>query len=226
MTSPSDPQWDQKWRQIYSSQLRSVPWYSVYGNHDHLEQNCLCGKARQACAQINSDIHDLNHFYMPDFSWSLEHPELGIEVLALEWTGTVWASQTCTWSGCQQTCQQNLQARASDAFALFNDRMSKSPHSMVVFSHYPLDYFANYPNILGPLSNASRPTVFFGGHRHNTDQNGQPSIGPNTPGAWLVGGGGGWGLDGGQQGIVLGEIMSDGSIRTSSRIVPLWQCQY
>ena len=34
--SKDDEQWHSKWRAIYSSEVRSVPWYSVYGNHDML----------------------------------------------------------------------------------------------------------------------------------------------------------------------------------------------
>ena len=34
VTSKDDSAWHSKWRNVYSSSVRSVPWYSVYGNHD------------------------------------------------------------------------------------------------------------------------------------------------------------------------------------------------
>merc|ERR1719450_1055870 len=33
--SKNDSQWDLKWRNIFSKELLSVPWYSIYGNHDY-----------------------------------------------------------------------------------------------------------------------------------------------------------------------------------------------
>merc|ERR1712190_524076 len=42
VASKTDPQWSAKWRNIYSEELRSVPWYSVYGNHDLQHDPCSC----------------------------------------------------------------------------------------------------------------------------------------------------------------------------------------
>merc|ERR1712136_705178 len=96
--------------------------------------------------------------------------------------------------------------------------------TLVVFSHYPVDYLYANPEILDLLPDQSKhDIVYFGGHRHNTDQNG-PSIAPNTQ--WLVGGGGGYGCDGGQQGFMGGFVWADGTVTTEVKLVKTSDCCY
>eukprot|EP00932_Pfiesteria_piscicida_P010079 SRR837773.20937.p2 GENE.SRR837773.20937~~SRR837773.20937.p2 ORF type:complete len:125 (+),score=51.01 SRR837773.20937:53-376(+) len=98
--------------------------------------------------------------------------------------------------------------------------------NMLVFSHYPSDYFWAYPQFLDQLSNnTNRYVEFYGGHRHNVDQHSCTAIGENS--AWVVGGGGGWGCEGwyGQeQGILVGEVRADGSVTSYPALVNYTVC--
>ena len=84
VSSKQDQQWHSKWRSRYSPSLRSVPWYSVYGNHDMLYDPGACSSEEDKAAQINYDVADLDHFFMPGFSWYFQHEDLDLEVLALD----------------------------------------------------------------------------------------------------------------------------------------------
>ena len=220
-----DQQWQSKWREVYSENLRSVPWYSVYGNHDMVGDNGTCSDDSDGsyAAQINDDIKDLDHFFMPDYSWFLSHEDLDLEVLALDFN-QLWVDQTCPWTPCEAVCRRKAMERFDAALELFYDRMESSNASnLIVFSHYPTDYFWAYPDLLGNLSQGSRPNgldrhvEYFGGHRHNVDQTSTTPILPNNN--WLVGGGGGWSCDGKEQGFVVGEIFEDGRIETRPVLV-------
>lgn len=180
---------------------------------------------------------------MPDLSWFKAHPELDTEVIALDINYYMWLNQTCKYTLCPDACAANLKERADIAFQLFHERVATSKASnLIVFSHYPTDYFPGAWNeserewgpswifmdadtiprglstFLHELSNASRGHIeYFGGHRHNVDQRSVASTAPHSN--WLVGGGGGWGTDGPEQGFVVGEIMSAGQVTTYSVIL-------
>lgn len=222
----SDPQWDVKWRQIYSREVRSVPWYSVYGNHDYPADPCACSSRLEDCAQFNDNASNLDYFYLPNTSYSVELPELDLEVLALDMNYYTWVEHTCRWSPCEAECRANLKARHDAAFELFYERAAASTASnLVVFSHYPTDYFWAFPDFLAELSNASSHHVeYFGGHRHNVDQRSTTSTAPNSN--WVVGGGGGWGCEayGREQGFVVGEIGADLNLTTYPVLVNFSVC--
>jgi len=217
VTNRSDPAWDSKWRNIYAQELRSVPWYSVYGNHDYHFDPCACTEDLQACAQINDDMTNLDYFYMPNTSYFVEHPELKLEVIALDMNYcTDWVKYTCHYSPCQAACMENLQRRMDSAFELFYRRAAEShAENLLIFSHYPTDYFEWAPKFLDELrQNSTHRINYFGGHRHNVDRRSTTSISPND--SWLSGGGGGWGCEqyGKEQGFVVGEIGVDAGVRT------------
>jgi len=246
----SDPQWDEKWRQVYSPLVRSVPWYSVYGNHDLHADPCACSEDPASCAQVNADINNLDFFYMPDTSFHQELPELDTEVIVLDTNYLMWVNQTCPHTPCPEQCSENMKRRAFQAFELFQERVARSTApNWVVFSHYPTDYFpgawntseplqwwtpswvrmgaseypSGFPEFLTAMSNASRSSItYFGGHRHNVDQRTVYNTTPQTN--WLSGGGGGWSTDGDEQGFVVGEIMEGGKVRTSAIIVNITDC--
>eukprot|EP00930_Biecheleria_cincta_P045628 TRINITY_DN31448_c0_g1_i1.p1 TRINITY_DN31448_c0_g1~~TRINITY_DN31448_c0_g1_i1.p1 ORF type:complete len:438 (+),score=55.13 TRINITY_DN31448_c0_g1_i1:50-1363(+) len=208
ITSKSDGKWQSIWRDIYAPELRSVPWYSVYGNHDiYADWGCACGNADGSqCNQLNSDINDKDFFYMPGVNWFKTHPELGIEVVALDFNEV--SEHTCSYelaAKCENACMENLRSRADAAMDLLNDRRTKSSQpNLVVFSHYPTDYFHGArAEVLDALRDGSKQITYFGGHRHVTDHSGT-SIAPNTN--WVVGGCGGWSCDGSDQGFVVAEI--------------------
>jgi hypothetical protein len=225
--SRSDPKWDNHWRKRYAPELRSVPWYSTYGNHDYQHDPCACGDSPKDCAQFNDNVNDTNWFYFPDFSWYKEHPELGLEVVSLDMNHYMDAwnhdsplfAADCQYSSCEDTCVANLKKRTEEAINLFKSRsQASSAKNMLVFSHYPTDYLWPSEALMGGLKSsegangAPRHIEYFGGHWHNVDQDSCASIAPNNQ--WLVGGGGGWGTDGDQQGFVVGEINDDFTIKT------------
>eukprot|EP00931_Biecheleriopsis_adriatica_P050337 TRINITY_DN29137_c0_g1_i1.p1 TRINITY_DN29137_c0_g1~~TRINITY_DN29137_c0_g1_i1.p1 ORF type:complete len:409 (+),score=60.29 TRINITY_DN29137_c0_g1_i1:31-1257(+) len=233
-----DPQWDSKWRKIYHEELRSVPWYTVYGNHDLIGDPCACASNSSAeCALVNPNITDLDYFYMPDVNWNKEHPELDLEVVAMdtneyEWSWNHHAPQNkqcpldCAWTKCQEKCEWNMKYRARDALRLLKDRYEKSPHkNLVVFSHYPTDYFwnhARYPLLQVLRDNSKHKVEYFAGHRHSTDRFSTIPTHPNNN--WLVGGGGGWSCDSPHQGIVVGLIDENSDLKTYPVYVPHWHC--
>lgn len=198
-----DSQWKTKWEEVYSSKLRRVPWYSVYGNHDnYCDAGCACGEVSGSqCYQTNS------YFYMPSTNYHVDRSDLGIEIVAMDMN--IVAEDPCTWAEaakCKSTCFYNLKTRANTGESLLRSRLGASPHrNIVAFSHYPTDYFrSKQTGMLSLLRDTRKKITYFGGHRHNTDQTSTESIHPNVN--WLVGGCGGWACDGGQQGFVVGEI--------------------
>mmetsp|Transcript_60304 Transcript_60304/g.127699 ORF Transcript_60304/g.127699 Transcript_60304/m.127699 type:complete len:373 (-) Transcript_60304:257-1375(-) len=224
VSSQADPQWDTKWRGVYSKKLRSVPWFSVYGNHDYFVDKCACSDDTiNDCAQVNSDIKNLDFFFMPNTSYYYTHPELDLEIIALE-MNFEWASRSCLRTLCPNECSKFLKSKQLAAFELFYERMKVSKASnIIVFTHYPTDYFGAYPDFLGNLTTSpGRQITVFGGHRHNVDTRSVTSIAPNV--AWVVGGGGGWGCDGNEQGFVVGEIGPKGDVHTSPVIVSPSKC--
>jgi len=221
LSGKDDPQWDTKWRDVYPSKVRSVPWYSVYGNHDYHLDPGVCSSEPNAGAQINDDVNDLSRFYMPSYNWFREHPELNLEVLGLDlnkfqegWQHQLTYDQhnfaDCQWTHCKDQCHSIVEDRTVEAFKLFGERMEQSTaKNLLVFSHYPTDYFSAMPKFVQNLSRTDRHSsiAYFGGHRHNTDKTSVASTAPNTN--WCVGGGGGWSCDGQEQGFVVGEIYAD-----------------
>lgn len=233
--SSDDKQWDDKWRNVYDKKLRSIPWYSVYGNHDYHLDPCACTREPNACAQVNYDLNKRDKFYMPGFNWYIEHPELDAEVVALDLNHWVsgWNTsansddqvfEDCKFTSCPHACRNNIEARAEEGFKLFEERKAKSKaKNMLVFSHYPTDYFSAAPRFLDGLrDNSAHDILYFGGHRHDTDQESTISTSPNSN--WLVGGGGGWSCDGTKQGFVVGEINNDYTIHTYAVLANYSHC--
>jgi predicted phosphohydrolase len=227
-----DPQWDFKWRRVYSEKVRSVPWYSVYGNHDYWSDPCACGEGLDKCALVNSNVSDLRYFYMPSYAWFLKHPDLGLDVIALDLNrySRAWNKQEdpypwdCKFTACEDECKKTLDARTDESFRLFKEwKMNSTAPNLIVFSHYPTDYFWAAPDFLAELRDGSKHHIeYFGGHRHNVDQTTTVSIAPNNN--WLVGGGGGYGCDGKQQGFLVGEVDADSHITTYPVLVDYSAC--
>jgi len=223
--SRDDPQWDVKWRNIYHQKLRNVPWYSVYGNHDYHHDPCACSTDPAQCAQVNWNWFDRSHFYMPGFNYYRAHEEMDLEVIGLDlnrymdgWNGTKKRHELnftdCVYTPCKDKCFGNMDSRAEQGFELFYKRQNVSKaKNLVVFSHYPTDYFSSEPKFQNALRQGwPHDIVYFGGHRHNVDNTSTASIFPNVN--WLVGGGGGWSCDGAQQGFLVAEVGKDSKITT------------
>merc|ERR1711971_676993 len=113
---------------------------------------------------------------------------------------------------------------------LFHRRMTESSaRNMVVFSHYPTDYFSSEKEFLATLSNNSMHHVeYFAGHRHSVDQSSTLSTKPNNN--WVVGGGGGWGCEDNwymyppRQGFLVGKISEEGVLTMSDVLVDHMIC--
>jgi len=232
VSSKLDPQWQHKWRDVYPEQLRSIPWYSIYGNHDLRHDPCMCTDDLSACAQVNANISDLDYFYMPDVNWHREHPDLNLEVVGLDLNHymEMWNEKASPgFSDCQKTpcgdgCLLRAERRAREALDHLKRRLRDSDaKNMLVFSHYPTDYFRHIDGLLETLSDSSKHNIFYlGGHRHNVDNTSTEPTSPNVN--WLVGGGGGWSCDGPDQGFLVGEIAEDDSVTLYPVIVDQSVC--
>jgi hypothetical protein len=182
----------------------------------------------------------LRYFYMPDLNWYKEHPELGLEVISLDtnqlmdaWTGkTPLVPADCNLTDCREACVKNLGARTKAAVDLFHERSEASnARNLLVFSHYPTDYLWGAWDPWNLMDDLKRNTTangkprhveYFGGHRHNIDQDSTTSIAPNSN--WLVGGGGGWSCDGPAQGFLVGEIRESFDLVTYPQLVKWDTC--
>mmetsp|Transcript_87440 Transcript_87440/g.182998 ORF Transcript_87440/g.182998 Transcript_87440/m.182998 type:complete len:510 (-) Transcript_87440:145-1674(-) len=231
VTSKDDPAWDNKWRNIYQG-LLDVPWFSVYGNHDYQSDPCACHNDTSVCAQVNGNISNLRYFYMPNTSYFHEYPEYNLEIVGLDlnkymegWNqAATMEFDDCRWTPCPQACWDVNERRTQEAWKLWKDRYNHSTSkSMLVFSHYPTDYFnIHKPDFLDDLRDGKRNVLYVGGHRHNLDD---VSVTQITPGkSWLVGGGGGWSCDGGDQGFLQVEIGLDYSLKSTPIYYPKDQC--
>jgi len=226
--------WDGRWKSFwhnvyvdddYSRDLTRLPWYSVYGNHDMGSRDpCPCDSTGMGCKQVQNTRFPT--WVMPNLSYSIPIPELNIEIIGLDtnfdWQGAICEAIDC---GGGTSCYTALLDRTLWAEELLKQRYQESTaKTLVVFSHYPVDYLGPQAELLSLLGDNSKHNIlYFGGHRHNTDQAG-PSIGLNEQ--WLVGGGGGYGCDGGQQGYVKAFVWSDGTITTEGALVETSQCCY
>merc|ERR1712187_239003 len=132
--------------------------------------------------------------------------------------------EDCQYTACAKKCKANAKYRSDQGFEMFYDRAKRSKaRNLLVFSHYPTDYFTSAPEFIAALSNNSKHNImYFGGHRHNVDKTSTTSAAPNEN--WLVGGGGGWSCDGGAQGFLVGEISADYELTTYPVLVDKQMC--
>jgi hypothetical protein len=227
-----DDQWDKKWRWVYSVQLRSVAWYSVYGDHDYRKDPCACTANDEECAQTNYDKDNFEFFQMPGTSYFHSYPELGIELVGLDLNNFQNSASSknevmfkdCFKTACAFKCLDFMKNRTEAGLKLFHERTKKSKQkSLVVFSHYPTDYLKGAPEFLEALrDNSNHGITYFGAHRQATDQSGI-SIEPNTN--WVVGGGGGDSCDRtSKQGFAVGEIWGDSSVTVTPVYVDSETC--
>jgi len=236
VASKKDPQWQKKWRDVFSPKLRSVPWFSVYGNHDLHIDPCACTDDLSQCAQINADATNLDFFVMPNYTYYTPFPELDMEIIGMDmnyfmpgWDNKLKISELgfpdCQWTPCKDTCKSRFAQRMGASVDLFFDRVEHSKaKNLLVFSHYPTDYFTGgAPWLLDGFRNKTNHDIFyFGGHRHSTDTWSTCSIAPNVN--WLVGGGGGYSCDSDDQGFVVGEIHANYSVETYAVLVDKEVC--
>merc|ERR1719150_958046 len=254
VSSPDAERWTQSWKNVYGDKITNLKWYSVYGNHDYEGADaCACTDPAQdqsACAQLNGmngNYHEnLNGWFMPNLYYhdTTMLEEFGIEIVGLD-TNSV-AESACKYLGkCQSkgrgTCWNNLNARYRSSMDLFAQRMKETQaDNVIVFNHYPPTYFTRdgRESFLqglrtGPANGAD--LYYFGGHVHFVKEQGHdygwPFSADVSPAKqWLVGGGGGWGCDGPQQGFVVGIINRDEngkfSIELESQLVNPASCCY
>ena len=102
---------------------------------------------------------------------------------------------------------------------------------MIVFSHYPTDYFVGggvygehgSPGIMYQLRRQDVRITYFGAHVHITEGP-KHTLGPHNV-EWVVGGGGGWSCDG-AQGLVTGDVdLATGEVLNLRMLEANWdQC--
>ena len=119
------------------------------------------------CYQFNSAAYPI--WFLPYVTFRVPMPALNFVVFGMGtnfgWQGDIYKYATC---GDSQACYYKLLHRN------FVVRYQKSAaKTLVVFCHYPVDYLYANLEFLDLFSNNSKHSiVYFGGHRHNTDENG------------------------------------------------------
>merc|ERR1740138_721976 len=116
-------------------------------------------------------------------SYYVEHPELALEVVALDYNEYMegWDNthnihkyrqpHDCQYTPCQEKCEKLLKQRANTSNHLHMERKAATDAKiLVVFSHYPTDYLWMNPKLLASLSDSKKHHVaYFSGHRHSVD---------------------------------------------------------
>lgn len=231
--SPGEDRWNWNWREVYGEALTNKRWYSVYGNHDYEGKDaCACGDPAQdgaLCSQRHTGVQ--GGWFMPELYYfdTFFQDELGIEIIAMD-TNFVDAEVVCHYARISRpwqcdSCRANLQARMSDSMNMLKDRLARTTaKNVLVFSHYPTDYFGGNPDFINDLRTNAVNVQYFGGHRHTTDNgpNQSHDLSPNQ--GWCVGGGGGWSCDSPFQGFLVGLIFDDGSIEMIPQYVDSRAC--
>jgi len=164
VVSKSDPEWKRRWSGVYANGLRSVPWYSVYGDSDLERDPCLCSDNSSVCALVNPNASDLDHFFMPDVSWYKEHPELGVEVIGMA-PALQQLDRICGASLCPGSCVERWERRLLEASRLFRERRESSEAaSLLVLSHAAEDRFHGEAEFLEAVGGEGpRRVVLAGG---------------------------------------------------------------
>jgi hypothetical protein len=120
VSSTADRVWQTEWGDFYNGiqgSMPSIPWYSVYGNHDYGEFNkaCACDMSdagdgegstdgKRACAQVqkHGQVHGGQRWYMPSMSYSVAPlPGVNLEIVALD-LNSIDAGKSCPWIVCNR----------------------------------------------------------------------------------------------------------------------------
>ena len=104
-----DPVWKTEWADIYNG-LPSMPWYSVYGNHDYGQYNrpCACTGTKDvpgaqcAQAQKHGSIINGQKWYMPEMSYYVQPlPGVNLEIVTID-LNVLDSHKICPWIVCGQ----------------------------------------------------------------------------------------------------------------------------
>jgi len=239
VTSVDDSKWESVWRQKYSDALRSVPWYSVYGNHDYGGQDpCACRGTVSSDDQCVQTQYKSDGWHMPRMNYNEIHADLNLEVIALD-TNIIDSGNIFRYvTNCDQTqVQATLQASANEAMTLLRTRLEdeSGPSRVLIINHYPTSMWESFSTeMLDLIKNSKKDISVFGGHQHTMQTCEQAgSCGTLTEvllpqRSYLVGGGGGyfdWQHDGvAKFGIMQGVVSSDG-IKNDALTISEDQCK-
>jgi len=230
-----DQRWDTTWRNKYSDELRNVPWYSVYGNHDYGEDACACRDSNDQCAQTQ---YDKDGWKMPDLSYNIVMEDLNLEIIALD-TNLIEEPSISMWHNCGAKVAENLRKSKERAMDLLQERLADTsgPSRVLIINHYPTNMWNDHgaaTDMLELIQNSEKEISVYGGHTHTLsvcegdDKCESPlkSISPQK--SYLVGSGGGWfDIDKdirGRFGIMQGFITSD-NIENEPLIISQDQCK-
>lgn len=229
--STTDSLWEDVWRSKYSDELRQVPWYGVYGNHDYGEQACMCGDTTEECSQTQ---YTQDGWTMPGMSYNVPIPDMGLEIIAID-INKVDPKICDHATDCKQKCFDNLEKRYKESMDLLRERLADTTYQQIlIIAHYPTFMWANLPELLEMTSKSDKQIYAYGGHIHsmakcegegNCDAPLTPT--PNVK-AYLAGGGGGYFGNGdglGMFGIITGVVQSNNLIDNKIETITASQCQ-
>ena len=214
--------WTTQWAQPYgtndpSSPLYKVPWLAVHGNHDlgdgdpHAFCPDVAPKANiegqnYAGQQLNADRNPTRpadgstaHYWLPDFNYHYEIPELSLEVIAIDTNandvgglGGDASGHAAAFAGCggQDKVQAWLDMVSSGGEDLLRARAANgTATSTVIIQHYPGQCKRGVFEGALPGGRRTQTLCAFG---HTHDQQCVAANGPNgTCSDVLTGGGGG-----------------------------------
>lgn len=212
--------WDTQWANVYgvndeSSPFYNVPWMAVQGNHDLGTANpgCACG---QKCNQFTQNSPYSHLWWMPDYNWHYEIPQLSLEIIGLdtnghhvdELNGAGHASPVHDYCGGRTNVQNFLGDVTGKAFDKVKCRaQSGTAKTVVLLQHYPAES-QSISDTFWWNKNRDVQYVHLTGHTHaqKCQRNGDHGCYDI-----MTGGGGGCTFDADHGGFAAVHLNEDGS---------------
>eukprot|EP00122_Pirum_gemmata_P021592 Pgem_evm1s20107 len=240
VSSSADSQWNDHWYNIYGSDLCSVAWYSVMGNHDLGPSNeCVCSTpenvpANSVCPQVNPVLSQFSNA-----NWVMKGRNYIIDtyveshntlIINLD-TNFINSNEICkyTTGSCNNdNCKSQLTAMKDVTEGFLQQALDGSTaDTVIVNNHYPYNWggMIGVTNILKTFANkySSKRVLFYGGHVHLVERKYTDNYGaglPNNIVAYTSGGGGGYGCDNrNEQGFVSVRIETNGTVSRNDPVL-------
>jgi len=186
-------EWQESWKNFYN-ELTDVPWYATLGNHDFNKRDMKLGCGGGKGNQLNDGKSVRSNFYLPDYNYHVERPELKLEVISVDQNyASKHDGRTCQWPGHFQdgsTCDwRHLQAKQTEGEELLKRRarVSRDDTTYVIIQHYPCRN--EHVREIWRDNGGKGHLVSAYGHDHYCDDSGTLQ----SKGGGLSGGGGGYG---------------------------------
>jgi len=202
-------EWQESWKNFYD-ELTDVPWYATLGNHDFNKQDLKLGFGGGKGNQLNDGKSVRSNFYLPDYNYHVERPELKLEIISVDQNhASKHDRRTCQWAGHFQegSCDwRHLEAKQTEGEELIKQRAiaSRDDTTYLIIQHYPKSN--GRVQKIWQENNGKGHLISAFGHDHDCNEGGT-SI---SNGGILSGGGGGYG---GKYCFVVVHLNDDETVR-------------